>query len=152
MKQTIVALVVVGLSGCAGNQAVNSIIADCSNGKGGLSPSCAKNHKNYDQLPQDEKRAISYASVLEEQKAAGKLSPAQAEFLMQEYTAKINNQAAAVSAAQSQASSNAMMMTGAAMMVAGQRQPAVIYPAPQQNYPRTTSCMGGYRSVTCSHF
>lgn len=50
------------------------------------------------------------------------------------------------------AASQNLSNLGAVLIAAGQRRGGGFYPAPAQNYPRSTTCMGGYRTVTCSNF
>jgi len=105
------------LTACAAQQAANSIMADCADKAGGTNATCAKNHPGFAKLPQADQRAITYRIMLNEQVASKKITQAQSDFMMQEYQAKITNDAQAINNANSQASSNAMMNTGAALMM-----------------------------------
>ena len=149
-----VMLVALAFSGCAQRQAEQNIIAACKIPDGRIDGSCAVKHPDFNKLSQTDQRAASYAHMTNEQVKAGKLTQAQSDFLNREYAAKLTNEQAAIDNANSQATSSALMATGASLMAldAANRQPAVSYPAPQQNFPRTTTCMGGYRSVTCTNF
>ncbi len=142
------------LAGCAGNSAVDQVRAACTYADGNLSASCVSKHPSFASLPKEAQRQVAYRVMLTEQIDAKKLTQAQADFLQQEYEGKLLTEGKVAAAANSQAASNAMMSTGAALLAADavSRQPAVIYPAPQKMFPTTTTCMGGYRSVTCNNF
>lgn len=153
MRRLLIAgLIALAVTGCAQRQAVNDITAACTRPDGTIKASCAVSHPQFKNLPQADQRAASYANMLYEQVDKKEITDAQAKFMYQEYVAKMQRDAEVVSNAQAAASSNAMMMTGAALIAAGQPRGGVIYPAPVQNYPRSTTCMSGYRSVTCSNF
>jgi len=142
------------LAGCAGNSAIDKITAACTNANGKISASCVSDHPSFASLPKETQRQVAYRNMLTEQIEAKKLTQAQADFLQQEYEGKLLTEGNVAAAANSQAASNAMMSTGAALLAADavSRQPAVIYPTPQKMFPTTTTCMGGYRSVTCNNF
>ena len=155
MRVIYLTLAALSLASCAQRQAMDDIAAACTGSAGGISAECAKKHPQFQNLPRNAQQQVAYRIMLNEQIKAKKLTEAEGDVIQKEYESKLlANEAAAnaANAAASQASSNAMMMTGAALIAAGQPQGGVIYPAPQQMYPRSTTCMGGYRSVTCSNF
>ena len=118
MKQIIaLGLISLALSSCASQQALNSVLADCTEPDGTIIATCAKKHANFSKLDPAGQRIISYRVMLNEQVDAKKLTQAQADVMFQEYKAKIANEAQAINNANSQASSNAMMNTGAALMM-----------------------------------
>ena len=118
MKQIIaLGLISLALSACAAQQAANSIMTDCADKDGVTIASCAKKHPGFSKLPFADQRAINYRIMLNEQVASKQITQAQSDFLFQEYKAKIANEAQAINNANSQASSNAMMNTGAALMM-----------------------------------
>ena len=118
MKQIIaLGLISLSLSACAAQQATNSILADCSEPDGTVLAACAKKHPSFSKLSFAEQRAINYRVMLNEQVSSKQITQAQADVLFQEYQAKMVNEAKVVNNAQAQASSNAMMNTGAALMM-----------------------------------
>lgn len=117
MKKILIISLAIFLSGCAAQQAANSIMTDCADSKGGTNAACAKNHPSFAKLPAADQRAVTYRIMLNEQVASKQITQAQSDYLMQEYQAKIANEAQAINNANSQASSNAMMNTGAALMM-----------------------------------
>lgn len=153
-RYIIAAIIAISLVGCAGNSALDEVKSACSLQTGGFSASCVSKHPSFARLPKDTQRQITHRVMLGEQVASKQITQAQADFLQQEYEGKIMAQQNAMNEAQAQSASNAMVMTGAALVAAdaASRQPAVIYPTPQKMYPTTTTCMGGYRSVTCNNF
>jgi len=131
------------LSACAAQQAANSIMTDCADKAGGTNAACAKNHPSFAKLPQADQRAITYRIMLNEQVASKQITQAQSDYLMQEYQAKISNEAKAINNANAQASSNAMMNTGAALMMMD-----------AANKPRqtNTSCNSFMNTVNCRSY
>ena len=151
MKRSIVALAAVILSGCAGQQAINATTAACAEANGRISAECVSNHPSYANLPPNAKRQVAYRVMLNEQIKNKQITEAQADVLQQEFENKILAQQNAANAAASQAASNAMATTGAALIIAGQRQPAqpVYRPAP---LIRTTNCNAMGSTMNCTSF
>lgn len=120
---------------------------------------CVYSSPDYERFTQTQKQAVAYGAVLAERIAKGEMTAAEAKFAQITYENKlkanndaINSQNAAIAAQQQQASGNALMGMGTALMMAGQPRPAVIYPAPQQNYPRQTTCTGLSNVVNCMNY
>ena len=142
MNRVILFCLAVSLTGCAARQAMNDITAACTK-NGVLSAECAKNHPEYSNLPKTAQQQVAYRRVLEEQVAANKITPAQADYIQQEYEAKLLNQQNAQNAAASQAASNAMATTGAALMIAGSPRPV---------QPMNTTCNAFMGTMNCRSY
>lgn len=154
MKRVLLAFSVATiLTGCATQQAANQIQADCGAPDGSVSAACASKHPSLSKMPSQYQRAIAHRNVVNELVAANKLTKTQADFLQEEYQAKMQNEIAAQEAAAAVASAparNAMATTGAALILAGQPRPA--QPVNPVNRMRTTNCNAFGNSVNCTSF
>lgn len=69
------------IAGCASQQAMEDIAGACQS-KG---MRCARNHPSFSKMSDDAQRMVSYGAMIEEQRYAGKITPAQADFMMREF-------------------------------------------------------------------
>lgn len=138
------------LAGCASQQAANQITADCSAPDGSISAACASKHPAFGNLSRPAQQQVTHRNMVNELVAANKLTKAQADFLQFEYEGKLQNHIDAENAVRSQAASNAMATTGAALILAGQPRPAQpVYPI---NQMRTTNCNALGTTVNCTSY
>jgi hypothetical protein len=137
------------VAGCASQHAMEDVAAACQ-AKG---MRCARNHPSFSKMSDDAQRMVTYGAMIEEQRNAGKITPAQADFLMREFIAKLDAQ----QAARSQAASNAMGQAGATLLAIdamNRNNGGTIYapPPPMSPMMRTTNCNALGGRVTCTSF
>lgn len=124
---------------------------------------CAAAHPLFSKFTPQQQELVLYSATIEDKLEKKQLSKAEAEYAIVSYKNRLNQQQASINAQQQaanaaavanqQAASDALLIAGGALMAAGAPQGGTIYaPPPQQSYPRSTTCMGGYRSVTCNNF
>lgn len=143
-------LVAIALSGCAstGQSEVNLATQDCQSqaGKSGLR--CMKNHPNFRKFPQAQQDFIIYAAMLEEQRNAGKITQAEADYAVSQY----NQRQEQLRTAQSQAQSQALMSAGTTLLAVdaiNRRNAPISAPAPTM---RTTNCNAVGNMLNCNSF
>jgi len=104
-------------------------------------------------LSGDAQRMVAYGVVVEEQRNTGKISQAQAEYMMGEFIARQEAQ----EAARSQAASNAMGQAGATLLAIdamNRNNGGMIYapPPPMAPMMRTTNCRALGNTLNCTSF
>lgn len=158
-KSLIATTALIGLlSGCAssGQIALDEAMSDCKSQAGKTGLRCMRNHPKFHEFPQSQQDFTIFAAMLEEQRNAGKITQSEADYAVSQY----NQRQAQVSAAQSQAQSNALMSTSATLLAidAMNRRPATVYaPPPMMPMPaapkiQTTQCGRNGAYINCTTF
>lgn len=150
MYRFIITILTLALTGCASQQAMEDVAGACQ-AKG---MRCARNHPNFSKMSDDAQRVVTYGAMIEEQRDAGKITPAQADFYMREFIAKLDAQ----QAARSQAASDAVGQAGSTLLAIdaiNRNNRGIIYtPPPQITTPmmQTTNCRTIGNMFNCTTF